>query len=524
MNKSVKGVFISTFLIVISIFLEIVIATYANEPYWTKITGPWGIKFDDYFNKVTIDQSQGIIYVGNGIGAGVYKSIDNGKTWKPINNGLPTIPLTSNYFPVIDIIVSKTSAETMYLTMQYKGVFKWNGINWVKRNGKRGIGGLTKGTALPQGEHYILAIDSNDDNLIFAGTDDGPYKSIDGGKNWEPINEDFSINPVDGSRSDINEIIRSTGTLYAISNDIQGHGVYKSIGNGENWQIIGSPEILKELRDLSIRTLAALIGRTLEPFTFPTTMYTCLAINSKTNILYVGTSKEGIYRFNETTKKWSLANNGLPFNSKGYFPIKCIVIDSLKPNIIYIGTWGGGVYKSDNGGDNWSPLNKGLEGSKVKSLALDSQHQTLYAATTNGLFKCTLGRVEEAHPVITSPLKITSSPPYYVGDKINAEFTIANVGTMPIILSILTVGGRDPDNQVADFTHRKNITLQASESYHYKGTLTLTKAGKYHFFCAYRTADGKWNPSIDLALGLTDEDRIENIIVKAKEKNLGVYY
>jgi len=55
----------------------------------------------------------------------------------------------------------------------------------------------------------------------------------------------------------------------------------------------------------------------------------------------------------------------------------------------------------------------------------------------------------EPHPIITSPLKITPKSPYYVGDTINAEFTIANQGKLPINFSVLTVGGRDSDNQVA---------------------------------------------------------------------------
>jgi len=403
LNEIAKRLCIGTFLIFITLFSGIIAITYAENPRWTEMTGPWETKFGGYFDKIAVDQNQGIIYVGNGIGVGIYKSIDNGETWEPINNGLPTVPFAANYFPIIDIDVSETSAETMYLTMRYRGVFKWTGTNWMKKNGKPGMGGLTRGTALFQDEYYILAIDSNDDNLIFAGTNDGPYKSIDGGKNWKPINRNFPINPLDGSRSDINEIIRASGTLYAISNEVQGHGIYKSIDDGKKWDIIWSPHIFRELKELALKTLVALIGSTLRPFTLPTIVYTCLVINSKSNVLYVGTSKEGIYKFSENEDNWFLANDGLPFDSTGYLPIECIVVDPVKPNIIYIGTWGDGVYESHNGGASWTPLNKELESSKVKSLALDSQQQIIYAATTNGLFKYALGRIQKAHPIVTSP-------------------------------------------------------------------------------------------------------------------------
>jgi len=129
--------------------------------------------------------------------------------------------------------------------------------------------------------------------------------------------------------------------------------------------------------------------------------------------------------------------------------------------------------------------------------------------------------VGQAIPVITTPLKITPSPPYYVRDRINAEFTITNKGTAPITFNILTAGGRDPDGQVADFTFRRDITLSPNKSYDYKGSLTLAKAGNYHFFCAYQTPDGKWNTSVDLGAGLTDEDRIEDILVTLNNVALG---
>lgn len=122
-----------------------------------------------------------------------------------------------------------------------------------------------------------------------------------------------------------------------------------------------------------------------------------------------------------------------------------------------------------------------------------------------------------AHPVVTAPSKISPPPPYYVGDKIKAEFTITNKGTVPITFNILTVGGRDPDGQVADFPFRRDITLSPNKSYNYKGALTLAKAGNYHFFCAYQTIDGKWNPSVNLGPGLTEEDRTKDITVKVKE-------
>jgi PKD repeat protein/protocatechuate 3,4-dioxygenase beta subunit len=108
-------------------------------------------------------------------------------------------------------------------------------------------------------------------------------------------------------------------------------------------------------------------------------------------------------------------------------------------------------------------------------------------------------------PTITSSLMINpSKSEYYVGETITAYFTITNRANALFIFDVLTVGGRDPDDQVADFTWIRDVTLKPGESYNYQGTLTLTKVGNYHFFCAYRKLDGTWNPAIPTEGGATN--------------------
>ena len=136
-----------------------------------------------------------------------------------------------------------------------------------------------------------------------------------------------------------------------------------------------------------------------------------------------------------------------------------------------------------------------------------------------------------ALPVLTSPLIITPVKDIYnVGDSLEAEFTIKNIGDVPITLDVLTVGGRLNGWLVVDFTH-ESITLQPEESYQYHGSLTLTQRGNYNFFVAYHienpTSDEKrlldennWNTCVELGEGLTHNDRVKNIIVFAPEEVL----
>jgi hypothetical protein len=135
-----------------------------------------------------------------------------------------------------------------------------------------------------------------------------------------------------------------------------------------------------------------------------------------------------------------------------------------------------------------------------------------------------------ALPTLTSPLVITPTKNIYnVGDALEAEFTIENVGDKPITLDKLLVGGRFnggklPNGEFPDFTFQTSITLQPGESYQYQGSLTLTQTGNYHFFVAYyienptpeekRLLDeNNWNTNIELGEGLNHKDRVKDIVV-----------
>ena len=120
--------------------------------------------------------------------------------------------------------------------------------------------------------------------------------------------------------------------------------------------------------------------------------------------------------------------------------------------------------------------------------------------------------------VITSPLRVSPSGPYYPVDTLTAEYTIRNMADVRVTLGVLTVGGRDPDGMVVDFDWEQRITLRPGAERSYMGNLALPgKAGDYHFFCAYQTPDGNWNTSVGLGPGLTDEDRFEDIAVLLPE-------
>src|SRR5262249_24724229 len=65
---------------------------------------------------------------------------------------------------------------------------------------------------------------------------------------------------------------------------------------------------------------------------------------------------------------------------------------SSNPATIYAGLQGGGALKSNDGGATWTKMQGGLTGSSVFAMAIDpSNSATIYASTSDGLFKSTNG-------------------------------------------------------------------------------------------------------------------------------------
>jgi Zn-dependent metalloprotease len=78
--------------------------------------------------------------------------------------------------------------------------------------------------------------------------------------------------------------------------------------------------------------------------------------------------------------------------------------------------------------------------------------EILQAFTRRGLFSSLPTSVR-----LSEGLRILRSEPSFVGDKLTATFTIRNAGPTCVVLRALTVGGRDPDGQVADFCRSREL-------------------------------------------------------------------
>lgn len=120
-----------------------------------------------------------VLYLGGDV-AGVYRSDDQGRHWRFINQGL------TNY-GVYGMAISRSHPDTLYI-LTLDGICKttdggriWHLLEQTAR-GKLGIAAKRGGSVRP------IAIDPTNPDVVYAGSGAGKlYKTADGGATWQSI-------------------------------------------------------------------------------------------------------------------------------------------------------------------------------------------------------------------------------------------------------------------------------------------------------------------------------------------------
>ena len=250
-----------------------------------------------------------------------------------------------------------------------------------------------------------ILISSQNNNIIFIGTEKEIFKTKNRGKDWR-IN--LSIK---GKPGTINAIFESgPDTIYVACGD----GLYLSNDCGRNWRKIfrgrGEEEsysnsiYVVEGKVIYLGTDAGLfistdLGKTWQKIGGKLKNLPIIAIEYDKNdkIIYVAAS-DGLYmnKINQSylfEKIFSVSNyaeENESSQSNGSDPslirvVKNIANDYNNPGIIYLAT-DFGIYKGEDRGQNWSLLsNSGLSSKKINFLA-SSYSGNLYAVAKNEIF------------------------------------------------------------------------------------------------------------------------------------------
>ena len=153
-----------------------------------EIVLPWGVLYINNIVALAIDpQNSEIVYAGTSPEErNVYRSIDGGKHWDTVKNGLPQDKLYLSYFPMI-LEFNPINSNIIYIGT-HPGVFKSidSGKNWQSIN--NGLPSMGHATA--------LAINTNDPDIIYVGIyGTGIFKSIDGGETWSLSSDGIDCGP-----------------------------------------------------------------------------------------------------------------------------------------------------------------------------------------------------------------------------------------------------------------------------------------------------------------------------------------
>jgi photosystem II stability/assembly factor-like uncharacterized protein len=162
-------------------------------------------------------------YLGGGPKSGLHKSVDGGKTWKRLVNGLPTSNMGK-----IGLAISPQDSDILYAAIELDqrkgGVYKSvnRGENWTKQS--NAVSGAT-------GPHYyqeLYACPHNFDRIYLV--DVRIQVSDDGGKTFRQLKEEHKHSDnhsINFKKSDPDYLLIGTDG-----------GIYESLDLAENWRFI----------------------------------------------------------------------------------------------------------------------------------------------------------------------------------------------------------------------------------------------------------------------------------------------
>jgi hypothetical protein len=316
-------------------------------------------------------------------GGGVWESRDEGATWKPRTDAMPTLAIGAIAFdPRHPATVYAGSGEGNFYARLGAGVFKSadGGATWSA---------LPAGPLLGAG-FFDLAVDGGDSSFLYAATTRGLFVSADAGATWTQ---------------------RRTGPCWAVSVDPAGgaaaevlatfaEGLFRSTNRGATLTKVVLPEKpatpwtrLAATRVAAHPDVAYLFGAAdQDPFLWRRsgTTWTRIALPrsgakpmidtgqawydwyvaappDRTDRVYLG-AIDG-FRGDFAGGQWSWRN----FVSNGAHSIHpdqhCMAFAPGNSAIVYAGN-DGGLFRSPDGGATWAALNSGLAITEVEYLAL----------------------------------------------------------------------------------------------------------------------------------------------------------
>jgi photosystem II stability/assembly factor-like uncharacterized protein len=206
-----------------------------------------------------------IIYIGSGeglhrpdlgVGDGIFKSIDAGRTWQHV--GLPDVQQVGRIVihPTNPDIVLVAGMGHPYGPSEERGVFRtvnggrsWEKVLYVDRN--TGAGQVEFDVTNPSVVYAALwnHREAPWENGNFSGPNSGMYKSTDGGSTWQKLGGGLPDGAQGLGRINFALSDSEPRRIYALVPARQNRGVYRSDDAGATWRLVSTDSRL----DVDIR-------------------------------------------------------------------------------------------------------------------------------------------------------------------------------------------------------------------------------------------------------------------------------
>ncbi len=315
-------------------------------------------------NNITFHPSNTSILYGGSSSGGLWRSRDNGSSWNPTTDDLPSLGVS-------DLVIHPTQPEIMYMAT---GDGDGNGSTSHSFGIVKTIdGGVTWDIVLPTtgDSQFINELLINPDNpdLLFAATSFGLYRTEDAGENWERMYtgaiEDILFKPDDNN------------TIYACGNG--GTMFLRSVDAGLIWT-----HITEGLPDNNT-------GRKMIAVTPANPDYVYIVVGRNRNQFDESLSYtfRGLYRSTNGGLSFELRGNEDPnlFSGQSWYDL-ALNVSPTNPNQVFLGEVE--LLRSNNGGTSWQTINfAGGDWVHVDIHDIEFHPETgeLYVASDGGLYR-----------------------------------------------------------------------------------------------------------------------------------------
>lgn len=248
-----------------------------------------------------------------------------------------------------------------------------------------------------------LAVDPTNPAIIYAATERGVFKTVNGGSTWAKAGSQLNIT--------ISQVLidpTAPMTVYAFNSSL----LYKSTDGGNNWAVASTigPILSLAIAPTSPVTLyAATVNSPLKstdggmtwmpipnirpPFGGSTARIQSFTVDPTTPTTVYAGGLQAVYKTIDGGTTWIPQITGFP---QGFsFTVNRVVVSRSNPMLIFALFAGNGIYRTTNGGANWESVAPPAAPSSnaVPVLAIDPINaDTIYASTTvGGIFKSTNG-------------------------------------------------------------------------------------------------------------------------------------